>query len=219
MTQQPEQPKKRSILDIAKERKAQRPTPPPASNAPAKPEPKRGTPTIIGHEAVKALCGHDVQMDLYPDKKDLYRKQRRENIGKKDCPTCRQARHQKEFEDAVARRQQKRAAHGRLPHGSKFEASYDAERVLWTGAMILLIQGEGCVTVVRFDAEAKAIISLLSRLDKLYREWKKQRKVENAVKLAPPGPEGETVEGSAPAPESPVPNVLGGLEGGTAGAE
>lgn len=54
----------------------------------------------------------------------------------------------------------------RLPHGSRFDVTYDAGSMSWTGSLIV----PGCPV---FTSTAGGVFKLLSRLDRLYRAWLK----------------------------------------------
>ncbi len=55
---------------------------------------------------------------------------------------------------------------GRLPHGSAFVVSYDAEMVLWSGRLTVPVEGQ----IQSFEASAFAVVTLMYKLDKLYRK-------------------------------------------------
>lgn len=101
--------------------------------------------------ATQHRCGHPLEEGRKP---------------KKRCTACVAATHDEEAKahaDATAR--------GRLPHGSRFDVQWDAEKEQWIGTLVIpgeLPQGMPCGTVIA--ATARGVFPLLAKLDKLYRK-------------------------------------------------
>jgi hypothetical protein len=167
---------------------------PPPKKPKDKPKPfvKKPVPPFTSYETVKAICGHDVQFGLWPDKQDKFRKERRLKLTEKKCPECRaadnkvrEAEEQKRREEKAARiaanppvpqnppgtkkkwrNSNKARLYARLPHKSEFHVSYDAEKVLWSGRLSIPC-GD---LVLSFEASNSSVFWLLSQLDDLYRK-------------------------------------------------
>lgn len=178
MTDQPF--KKRSILDVARERKKTlTPVPPKEQKPPVK------ASTVVGDESVTAKCGHIVKMPLFPDKADKFRAKRRENIQNKNCSDCRKKAHEeltkKQQEEAKARRR-KKVKHGRLkdrlPDGANFNVTYDAKIQKWSGTLSIP-QGPGDTLV--FQDIYSAVFMLLPKLDEHYQQWLEDNRRETTT--------------------------------------
>lgn len=140
----------------------------------AKTPPKRGTPTVTATEMVEAKCGHLVEFQLFEDKKDKYRDQRRKKMTDRDCPACRQERERLRQEEAQKRRAEDSVStrawkmpKGRLPHGSHFDATYDGEAQAWTGTLTIPADPSPLV----FSYTKGGVFRLMSTLDTMYRKW------------------------------------------------
>lgn len=59
----------------------------------------------------------------------------------------------------------KQAKQGRLPHGSRFEAAYDATALRWAGTLTVTLGGGEVV----FRADSSGVWKLMGKLDTLYR--------------------------------------------------
>ncbi|HWY87994.1 MAG TPA: hypothetical protein VNX28_14780 [Gemmataceae bacterium] len=68
----------------------------------------------------------------------------------------------------------------RLPHGSRFDVTYDAVAVSWKGSLMV----PDCPD---FTSSATGVFKLLSRLDSLYRAWKKSEGSAEAKEGEAPG--------------------------------
>ena len=86
------------------------------------PQAKR-TPSVVGMESVKALCGHEVPFQVFADKQDKFREQRRLKAPKSKCKECRL----KDHEDHVA--EQKRLAAKGFGHQLVAETDPDERRL------------------------------------------------------------------------------------------
>ena len=121
-------------------------------------------------EPVTAKCGHAVPFELFPDGKDRWRESRLKLVIDRDCPDYRrkagEAKQLAEQEAARLRREERAkarppaAAKDRLPHGSRFDVSYDAAGARWSGT--LTVPG-----LAPIAASASAVFKLLRRLDDL----------------------------------------------------
>lgn len=69
--------------------------------------------------------------------------------------------------------QRKRDAHLRLPHGSCYEKTYDAQAVLWTGKLTVPQQGKEPLV---FVTAASGSFRVEHTLDKMYRDWMDQHR-------------------------------------------
>ena len=155
--------------------------------------PAPGKPPVVGVEKVICACGHEAELELYPDRQDKFRAARRKNLADRPCPPCRQKAHAELTAREQAQAAERKKARGgaparkaagrpvieRLPHGSAFAVSYDAQAVKWSGTLTVTKPEGGKV----FEGEAGGVFRLLSALDAQYRAW-----------LAPP---------AAPRPPSP----------------
>jgi hypothetical protein len=157
--------------------------PPPAGGRPR--------PPVVGVEKVTCACGHEAELPLYPDRQDKFRAARRKDLAERPCPPCRQKAHAELTAREQAAAAERRKARGgptphkerparpaveRLPHGSAFAVSYDAQAVKWSGTLTVTTPEGGKV----FEGEAGGVFKLLSALDGQYRDWL-------AVRAAPPG--------------------------------
>jgi hypothetical protein len=124
-------------------------------------------------EQVTARCGHPVPFILHQGGKDKFRDERRRHVAGRDCPACREKAHQERAaaESKAAReRRRARAAEAmkdRLPHGSRFDVVWDAERGQWSGALTVPAEAQGEPST--FTASASGVFPLLRQLDRLYR--------------------------------------------------
>jgi len=157
-------------------------------------QPKRpapGKPPVVGVEKVTCACGHEAELPLYPDRQDKFRAARRKNLAERPCPPCRQKAHAELTAREQAAAAERRKARGgptprkekavrpaveRLPHGSAFAVSYDAQAVKWSGTLTVTTPEGGKV----FEGEAGGVFKLLSALDGQFRDWL-------AARAAPPG--------------------------------
>jgi hypothetical protein len=139
-------------------------------------------PPVVGVEKVTCACGHEAELELYPDRQDKFRAARRKNLTDRVCPPCRQKAHAELTAREQAAAAERRQARGgptprkerparpvveRLPHGSAFAVSYDAGALKWNGKLTIPTPAGEKV----FAAEASAVFKLLSALDTQYREW------------------------------------------------
>lgn len=83
-----------------------------------------------------------------------------QHLTLKDCKPCRALRVEAEKQAAIERKRSG-AKHPRLPHGSAFAATYDAENVRWTGTLTIEEQ--------TFEASARGVFPLMAKLDAQYR--------------------------------------------------
>ncbi len=162
-----------------------------------KPKPVRTTPPAIGYEKILVKCGHEVAFELYEDKKDKYREQRRAKALSLDCKACRLKKQIDMQETALKRKKEKRvkvdkALFGwyqpkkvpRLPHGSRIVFDpYDAEKKKWHGSLFVLIGVED----KQFGPFADS--SLFKLQHRLYMEYLKATNQEVIL-----DPEGESKE-------------------------
>jgi hypothetical protein len=155
-----------------------KPKQPAQGQPPAKqpvPAARPGKPPTVGVEKVTCLCGHAAELELYPDKQDKFRDARRKKLAERACPDCRQKAHAereaREKAEAAGRRKAKGPGRQkemeRLPDGSAFAVTYDAQAVKWSGT--LTVPAEGAAKV--FEGEAGAVFKLLTALDAQYRRW------------------------------------------------
>lgn len=153
-----------------------------------KPGPKppfaRSKPPIKEVIDVPAKCGHMVKFELFEDKKDKYREQRKAKITVKDCKECKvKAEEEKRrlyLEDQKAKGidrkkpgWKKRVSEnlGRLPHGSKFDiAPFDARNVEWTGTLTIASWVMSPQPPV-FSCSDGGLVGLVHELDKQWRAW------------------------------------------------
>jgi hypothetical protein len=177
--------KRPSLREAARRGAAAKQQAPPAEAAtpdPVKPAGKRV-------EQVQAACGHAVPLELRDDKKDKYQEERRKALAERPCPDCRRKAHEERTEaerkaaeerrrkapaDALASRQQK----DRLPHGSRFDVAWDAEKGQWSGTLAIPAEAGGEAAV--FTAESSGVFPLLRWLDTLYRKSLPAGKAEAA---------------------------------------
>lgn len=62
----------------------------------------------------------------------------------------------------------------RLPNGAAFSVSYDAEKVMWSGTLVIGVQ--------TFHGTNAAVFKLLRNLDRMYREFAGQQDQEGVEK-------------------------------------
>ncbi len=138
-------------------------------------------PPVVGVEKVTCACGHEADLELYPDRQDKFRAARRANLASRVCPPCRQKAHAElTAREQAAASERKKAKGGppakkaparpvieRLPDGSAFAVSYDARAEKWSGTLTVATPGGGKV----FEGEAGGVFRLLSLLDGMYRQW------------------------------------------------
>jgi hypothetical protein len=145
--------------------------------APAGRPPK---PPVVGVEKVTCACGHQADLELYPDRQDKFRAARRADLVNRVCPPCRQKAHAELTAREQAAAAERRKARGapatkaaarpvieRLPHASEFHVAYDAQAVKWSGTLTVTTPEGGQV----FEGEAGGVFRLLSLLDGMYRAW------------------------------------------------
>jgi hypothetical protein len=132
-------------------------------------------PPVIGSEQVTAQCGHAVTLELFETKQDKYREQRRNNLGERACPACRQQAHAERVakEKAEAEEKRKNAPpgkvrpdQGRLPNGATYHCVYDAARQKWVGTLTIPGEKEPLV----FSSEKSGVFRLLQILDGKFRQ-------------------------------------------------
>lgn len=136
-------------------------------------------PPVVCVEQVVVRCGHTVPFELFDPKKDKFRQGRRKKLTDRDCRDCRekaqQERTRAEMEAARKLRQERPKndappprAQGRLPHGSRFDATWDAAAGKWSGALTVpAAAAEGEPNT--FTASAASVFGLLGALDGMYR--------------------------------------------------
>jgi hypothetical protein len=147
-------------------------------------------PLVVGVEKVTCACGHEAELELYPDRQDKFRAARRANLASRVCPPCRQKAHAELTAREQAQAAERRKARGgptprkeraarpaaeRLPDGSAFAVAYDARAAKWSGTLTVPTADGRQV----FEGEAGAVFKLLSALDGMYRAWL-------AARAAPP---------------------------------
>jgi hypothetical protein len=136
----------------------------------------------VAYEDVIAACGHPEKFGLFEDRKDKFRNDRRKKVTDRPCRACRERRRLEEEEALRVKKAEKqqrvaaqaaaaaerpgkqpaRAVQERLPDGSRFEVVYDATRAQWAGTLTI----GGTV----FSSSASALFTLLTRLDRQYRQ-------------------------------------------------
>jgi hypothetical protein len=142
----------------------------------------RPKPPVVGVEKVTCACGHEADLELYPDRQDKFRAARRANLVSRVCPPCRQKAHAELTAREQAQAAERKKARGgpapreekparpvveRLPHASEFRVTYDAQAVKWSGTLTVTAEEGGQV----FEGEASGVFRLLSLLDGMYRQW------------------------------------------------
>lgn len=199
----PEPFKKRSVYDVLREKKGESQAKPAEPPKPAKaPEPKapkaKAKVEPIRVDKVEASCGHQVDVKVFAD--DKHEAQRKAQTAAKACSPCRQARHAAEMAEAAKRKAEranrpkpatkstnpkkgkKFEDRTRLPHGSYFEAVFDAEKVRWKGSLTIPVEGDP--PTITFYVEATAVFKLMRGLDNMYRDYLATReKAENPIDL------------------------------------
>lgn len=235
-----EAPKKRTVRDILAERKA-KPAPPkaaeptkapampskPAVGKPKAPPPAKKPKDPIRHDKVKAKCGHEVEVPVFPDDKHLV--MRTEKATSKKCQACRQADHAAQEAKIAEKKAAKEAAKAaqpeqvqapadptcppvekkmrpawwrsrdRLPDGSVYHSVYHADRERWTGTLSIPLP-DGTVKI--FEAEKSGVMVIQRKLDDMYRDWLQQ---QSWKKEEPPTKENESCMPSLPAAEPTEP--------------
>ncbi len=142
--------KKRSILDVAREHKANKqssPTPQkPIQKQQPKPAPKtKGPPAFSGIEKVKASCGHLVDFGIWEPSKDKFREERRKKVQTNLCKTCRAEKHERELKEALKRKKARQARKlFRYPHGTVITSTMinTEQDQRWRGVMTVPVHGE-----------------------------------------------------------------------------
>src|SRR5205085_1578329 len=138
---------------------------------PKRPAPDKAKPPVVGVEKVTCACGHEADLELYPDRQDKFRAARRANLASRVCPPCRQKAHAELTAREQAQAAERRKARGgppakkaaarpvieRLPDGSEFRVTYDARAVKWSGTLTVTAAEGGEV----FEGEAGAVFKLL----------------------------------------------------------
>ena len=137
---------------------------------------------MVGVEKVICACGHEAELPLYPDRQDKFRAARRKDLQERPCPACRQKAHAELTAREQAAAAERRKARGgptprrekaarpvveRLPDGSEFHVTYDATAERWSGALTVTTPEGGKV----FEGEAGGVFTLLTALDRQYRDW------------------------------------------------
>jgi hypothetical protein len=74
-------------------------------------------------------------------------------------------------------RQGKRRGPGRLPHGAKFAVVFHAEKVEWSGCLVVPIDG----VAMKFEGCGRTLFGLESKLDAQYRRWARSQAGKEAV--------------------------------------
>lgn len=59
----------------------------------------------------------------------------------------------------------------RLPHGSRYDVTYDAERKLWVGTLSIPVPGDTYIAT----GSKGGVFPLLRMLDQKYRDWLKEK--------------------------------------------
>jgi hypothetical protein len=140
---------------------------------------------VVAYEDFTASCGHVDKFGLFEDRKDKFREARRQKARGRPCRACREKRqkeelaaaearkaaHEKQKQEAAIKKQaeaqkpkhERASPDKRLPDGSTFEVRFDATKVEWAGT--LTVPGAGT-----FTASARAVFTVLTRLDRRYRD-------------------------------------------------
>ena len=143
---------------------------------------ERPKPPVVGVEKVTCACGHEADLELYPDRQDKFRAARRQNLAERPCPPCRQKAHAELTAREQAAAAERRKARGgptprkekahrpvveRLPDGSAFAVRYDGRAERWSGTLTVPAAAGPKV----FEGQESAVFRLLSALDAQYRQW------------------------------------------------
>ncbi len=148
------------------------------------PRPQKVKPPVVGTEQVTCACGHPATFELFADKQDKYRDNRRKKVTDRPCSACRQqaaqehnARAKAEAEARRGPKQQRRALRNdqrnhqqRLPDGAGFHVFYNAASTRWQGSLEIP-DAAAEMGFRRFDNDASGVFKLLGKLDAQYREW------------------------------------------------
>lgn len=134
--------KRKSLIQTAREAKANKAAktpqeplkPKPAPNPPKPPEKpagailgasqslipvKKGSPPVVSIEKVTAQCGHTVDFPIFPDPKDRFRDKRKLKYTDRPCPDCRAKQHtelEKKQAADKAKRDLKKTQNGEVHH-------------------------------------------------------------------------------------------------------
>jgi hypothetical protein len=135
---------------------------------------------FVGFESLVVRCGHTEEFGLLPEGKDRFREDRRQKAIGRDCRACREKKRLEQEEASQRRRAEKerrriqQAAQvkspgpegGRLPDGSRFDVSYDAEKQRWSGTLTVPSPDGEPAT---YCGSGSALFPLLTGLDAQYR--------------------------------------------------
>ena len=134
---------------------------------------------VLRTEQVRASCGHMTPFEIFDDRKDQrFREQRRAKTAGRPCPACRQKAHaERTAQEEHARQEKAQRAEAakaqkpptepkpqggrRLPHGSNFNLTYDANKTEWSGS--LTVPGMATLTAV-----ASGVNRVMKLLDDQY---------------------------------------------------
>jgi hypothetical protein len=131
-------------------------------------------------------CGHQKPLAKLAGGSCEACQQQQRAAQKKASALRKQERAAVKREKKAAKRDAADEDRSRLPGGSTFAATYDAEAVAWTGQLtILSADGER----QEFFATASAVFKLMAKLDGLYRVWLAEQKCD-AEAVAQNTPEG-----------------------------
>jgi hypothetical protein len=131
-------------------------------------------PPFTGFIKIKAKCGCEIDFGIWEPEatKDIFRENRKKKHENKICTPCREKQESEARELKAKLKLEKLAKRpkgtlSRLPDESVFKAIYDASCVLWTGTLDIQVKGE----YKTFSVQAKALFTLLPKLDYQYRKW------------------------------------------------
>lgn len=143
--------------------------------------PKKQPPPFVSFEKVKALCGHEVDFGLFPEKDDKHRDIRRRKLTSVACAECRQKAHREATEATHAaaeerKRKFKGYEHSRLPDLSHFQLAYDGKRVVWVGTLFIPhpLQPEAWLEFKGESTPNACVFRFQEQLDKQWRKWAKE---------------------------------------------
>jgi hypothetical protein len=141
--------------------------PQPAAQPAQKPRPGKNFGKAVRVEKVKCKCGHEVDFQIFPDKQDRFREDRRKKITDRACPPCRQAAHEELCKKGAKPKTDKKLY--RLPHGSVFDIQpFDGEKLQWTASLIVPLPDGSSKTYGPMTRGS--IHTLLIKLGKLWRD-------------------------------------------------
>ncbi len=148
--------------------------PPPGLPKPAPKPPGKPKMEVERVEQLAHACGHPGPLEVLKGHDPAHAKIRREKHTAKLCKACNEVEQARIQAEAAERRNkpprqrkprvcsicQEKAAKRRLPHGSLFQANYDATKEVWRGSLI--VDGQ------EFHAESEGVMRLMADLDKQY---------------------------------------------------